>query len=100
MEQKGSTTARRKGLRFPSDEELFAACEVLEKLREERVVEFDIVAGSEAIVLPTRVYNLAVEHLTRAGLKFWELKVVPANLLKPDDQAARRGLLRRQKRIA
>jgi hypothetical protein len=83
---------RRKGIKLASAEDFFAACEVLEHLREEHVIEYDVISGSDVIVLPARVLNLAAPLLSKTGVKFWEVKVVPLNSLKPEEQAEKRAL--------
>lgn len=87
--------AHRKALRFADEKALQAALALLEDLSESGPVEYDIVAGSEAIVLPTWVYRRLAPLLEKEQVGHRESKLRSMSELSPKEQAQRRGLGRR-----
>jgi hypothetical protein len=91
----GSTIkGHRRALSFTSERELLEAVRALAELAEETPVDYDIVVGSYVIAMSSRVHRLLVPLLEERSLHFESVPVVPLSQLPPEEQAARRGLMR------
>ena len=86
----------RRAISFKSETDFLRALRLLEDLSEETPVDYDVVTGSYVIAMPVRILNLLTPALKHAGVHFEDVEVVSLNQLSPEEQARRRGLIRRR----
>jgi hypothetical protein len=71
------------------------ALEFLEELDLTEPVEYSLVPGAEIVVIPTRLFAKLSVLLSEGEVSFTEVPVVPMSELPPEEQAKRRGFLRK-----
>lgn len=81
---------------FPDDANLQKALEALEELASVQHVEYDVVAGSSAIVLPRWAQARLTPLLEKKDVKFKDIPVRSLSSLPPEEQARLRGLMWRK----
>jgi hypothetical protein len=91
------STSQVSAFRFTSNEDFEAAVQELEELAQDQPVEYEIVSGSDLLVVPGWLMKRLKPRLERRGLPYEELKVVSLDKLPPEDQARRRGMMHSKK---
>ena len=83
--------------RFRNRNELFRTLEHLDKLAErEAGVEYDLVAGSDIVVVPVRLGEFVKGVIESEKFDASSVKASSFNALSPKEQAKRRGQIHRK----
>ncbi len=80
-------------VKFDDEQDLRKALSLLEELSSKGPIEYDVIAGSAAVVFPRWVYEQTRPLLDRLQLHYKVARVTPLSELSPKKQAELRGLI-------